>query len=134
MHLTLKGCVTPDKRDYTSISINTKECIKPIQNARILTCMLCFRIGFCLALERDLLFLIQLQNIRYSIFTAGQLPIECYLMQKFGNLIFTEPSALRPHHFYLRSTRQNPQKSRPAASAIRQLIINSTKDPVISKK
>ncbi len=42
MHLTPKGCVIPRKRDYTSILMKIKECIKPIQNARILTCMLHF--------------------------------------------------------------------------------------------
>ncbi len=43
-------------------------------------------------------------------------------------------AALSPHHFFLRSIIQNPQKNRPPDSAIRQLMINGTKDPVISYK
>ena len=38
------------RRDLTSLFMNTKEFVKPIQNARILACMLHFRIGLRLAL------------------------------------------------------------------------------------
>jgi hypothetical protein len=36
MHLTLNSCVSPINRDHTSIFMNIKVCVKPIQNARIL--------------------------------------------------------------------------------------------------
>jgi hypothetical protein len=51
MRLSVHGGVTPMNRDYTSIFMKIKECIKPIQNARILACMLHFRIGLRLALN-----------------------------------------------------------------------------------
>jgi hypothetical protein len=35
MHLTPNGCVSPINRDYTSIFMKIKVCIKPIRNARI---------------------------------------------------------------------------------------------------
>ena len=48
-------------RSYLKNASNAQGlCYKPIRNARILTCMLHFRIGLRLALERDLLFLRQL--------------------------------------------------------------------------
>ena len=52
--------VLPEKPDCTTIFMKIKECIKPIRNARILTCMLNFRIGLRLAIGHDLLFLRQL--------------------------------------------------------------------------
>jgi hypothetical protein len=57
MHLTPNGCVSPINRDHTSIFMNIKVCVKPIRNARILSCMLRFRIGFRLALLNTILFL-----------------------------------------------------------------------------
>jgi hypothetical protein len=40
-----------NRRDFTSVLMNIKVFIKPIQNAHILTCMLRFRIGLRLALN-----------------------------------------------------------------------------------
>jgi hypothetical protein len=51
MHLTPNDCVTPINRDYTSVFMKIKECIKTIQNARILTCILRFESVFALPLN-----------------------------------------------------------------------------------
>ena len=35
IHLLLDDCVVPPKRDFTSVSMNSKEFIKPLQNAHM---------------------------------------------------------------------------------------------------
>ena len=67
MHLTPNGFVSPINRDYTSIFMKIKGCIKLIQNARILSCMLHFWIGLRRALGRDLLFLRQVLTLIFNL-------------------------------------------------------------------